>query len=234
MFTRRDFIKVMGWLGGIILTPLGRLRRWESTDLARADAPPEGELYAGFLLLPEGTPIPPMVSPSELGVPIMCGVGVGRGGPHPTAVTKYMNTHHDLAQEVSFPVYTFYKLPGHLRAAGAHLIKHETGEVFSAAVNFDSYNLEAREWEEGTVSISADPDFPRPFPLWSSNPVEPGGPATTLEKVDFLPAPGIMVVTQDGYVFHWIENEILFTMVMEHTPSLEEARSLARSLVMVE
>ncbi|NBD35313.1 MAG: hypothetical protein GVY30_04865 [Chloroflexi bacterium] len=84
------------------------------------------------------------------------------------------------------------------------------------------------------MSIWSQSDFPRPFPLWSSDPVEPGGPAVVLEKVDFLPSPGIMVTTRRGYVFHWIENDVLYTLITEFDPSREEAFALVPSLALVE
>ncbi|MEW6233180.1 MAG: hypothetical protein AB1566_12815 [Chloroflexota bacterium] len=191
-----------------------------------------GEPYAGFLLLPEGAPVPPFVHYPERGIPIMCGVGVGRGGPVPTAVTRNLNTPADLAREVHFPVYTLSLVPAGLRFTGAYLIQYMSGDIFAAWVNFASYNAATGHWE-GTVSISAQPDFPRPFPIWSSQAVEPGGTVVALEKVDLLPSPGLMVATRRGYVFHWIQNDVLCALMAEHSQSREEARALVASLVRV-
>jgi len=144
-------------------------------------------------------------------------------------VSKSLSTAADLAKEVDFPVYTFSKLPEGLRPIGANLIRHKTGEVFATSVDFQSYNKETDGWET-RVSIWAQPDFPRPFPLWSSDSVEPGGLAVVLEKVDFLPSPGIMVATQQGYVFHWIEKDVLYTLIAEADLSHEDALALVLSL----
>ncbi len=190
-----------------------------------------GEIYAGFLLLPDGAPVPPNVKYPERGMPTFCGVGAGRGGPTPTAVSKSFSTAAEMAREVDFPVYTFSKLPERLRPAGANLIRHETGEVFAALVDFQSHNGRSGDWET-TVSIWVQPEFPRPFPLWSSDPVEPGGPAVVLEKVDFLPSPGVMVATRQGAVFHWIRNDILYTLIAELGPSREEALALVSLLAL--
>lgn len=113
--------------------------------------------------------------------------------------------------------------------AGAKLIRHETGEVFAAVVDFQSQNRRSRDLET-TVSIWAQPEFPRPFPLWSSDPVEPGGPAVILEKVSFLPSPGVMVATPQGAVFHWIKDDILCTLIAELGLSHQETLTLASLL----
>ena len=238
MLTRRDFIKILAAMSGsVLLSPLSRLKglysfNGESSLEQSATLPqtsPLGEFYAGFLLLPDGAPVPPTVKYPERGMPAFCGVGAGRDGPEPTAVITSFSTVTDLAREVAFPVYTLSTLPGGLRLAGANLIRHETGEVFAAVVDFQSQNRRSRDLET-TVSIWAQPEFPRPFPLWSSDPVEPGGPAVILEKVSFLPSPGVMVATPQGAVFHWIKDDILYTLIAELGLSYQETLTLASLL----
>jgi len=207
MVTRRDFVRTMAMVGvSALLIPLDKSEWLESVEqLPKGSSlhplsfqePSGGELYGGFLLLPDGAPVPPIVRYPARGIPIVCGVGVGRGGPNPTAVSKQLDTATDLANEVDFPVYTLKECVKELRPSGANLIKYETGQVFAAAVDFQSYSKQAAKWET-TASIWAQPDFPRPFPLWASDPVEPDGPAVVLEKTDALPTPGIMVATQLG------------------------------------
>ena len=146
--------------GSVLLSPLSRLKglysfNGESSLEPSATLPqtsPLGEFYAGFLLLPDGAPVPPTVKYPERGMPTFCGVGAGRDGPEPTAVIQSFSTVTDLALEVAFPVYTLSTLPGGLRLAGANLIRHETGEVFAAVVDFQSQNRRSRDLET-TVSI---------------------------------------------------------------------------------
>lgn len=192
--------------------------------------PNEGEIWEGFLLLPEGASVPKFVIYPELGIPIVCGVGVAQGGAIPTAVSEIFNSVEALAQVVNFPVYTLDHLPEGLRVGNVHLIKHRTGEIFAAFVAFHSYNKTTNNWET-IVSIWAHPEFPRPFPLWSSNPVEPDGPAVRPMKVDFLPSPGVEVTTQAGYVYHWIRQEVLYTLTVEPSPNEKWARNIASALV---
>lgn len=241
MLTRRNFIKFLAVVGsGVLLPPLNKLRWLDLFNQHVSWGPPEtllpptsslGEIYAGFLLLPDGAPVPPNVKYPERGMPTFCGVGAGHGGPVPTAVSQSFSTAAEMAREVDFPVYIFSKLPERLRQAGATLIRYETGEVFAALVDFQSHNGRSGDWET-TVSIWAQPEFPRPFPLWSSEPVEPGGPAVALEKVDFLPSPGVMVTTRQGAVFHWIRNDVLYTLIAEPGPSHEEALALVSLLTL--
>ncbi|MDH7475772.1 MAG: hypothetical protein QHJ74_17490 [Anaerolineae bacterium] len=137
MLTRRDFIKILAAMGTVLLSPLNRLKglysfNGESSLEQSATLPqtfPLGEVYAGFLLLPDGAPVPPTVKYPERGMPTFCGVGAGRDGPEPTAVIKSFSTVTDLAREIAFPVYTLSKLTEGLRLAGANLIQHKTGEV---------------------------------------------------------------------------------------------------------
>lgn len=238
--SRRGFLRgtLFGSIGAIFVDRMGWLfpeqqRRMVSlprvsTSNALVQQSAEGELYAGFLLLPEGASIPAFVRPPEMGIPIFCGVGVGRGGPRPTAMSKSLSTVADLKKEVGFPIYTLGGAFRGLDPSAVNLIKHETGEIYAASVIFESIDKDRQSSE--IVSITAHPDFSRPFPLWSCNPVEPDGPVIILEKVDLLPSAGILVATLQGYVFQWIEKDILYTFLAENNPTREDAELLARSL----
>jgi hypothetical protein len=232
---RRGFFRQAGTLlaGFLIVGSSPKLRLGDSDENNTPNLQALlGELYAGFVLLIEGAPLPDFVIPSRNGIPIVCGVGFGRGGPKATAVTKNIDTPQNLARMARLPLYTLGKLPDSFRPAGGYQIEHESGEVFGASVNFDSYNAKTENWE-GSVGIWAQPDFPHPYPLWSSVPAEPDLPAVILEKVDFLPSRGIMVSTQDGYVFYWIENDVFYTLRAEHNPTRKEIRKLVDSLILV-
>lgn len=250
--SRRDFLKWVSAVGGAIAA---RMAGWvpevqaaptrisAQTKPARheffahvtTEPATEGELYEGFLLLPDGAPVPATVEQPKLGIPIVCGIGAG-SGVQPTAITELIDSDATLANKIAFPMYTFKNLPvengGSLRRADANLMRHSTGEVFAATIAFQAHNKISGNWETA-ISIWAEPDFPRPFPLWSSEPVEPNGPAVILEKVDFLPSPAIGVSTKTGYVFHWINNDVLYTLTMENNPSRDEARKLASLLAVV-
>lgn len=229
---RRELLKQ----GGILLagtalfqwSKLLQLGNQSHTRSLGSEPPPGVEEYAGFLLLPEGTLVPSFVRYPERGIPVFCGVG----DAEIAAVSQSLTGAEDLVKQLGFPIYTFRELPNGLRPIGANLIRYKTGEVYAASVNFGSFDQSNNS--RGMVSITAQPDFPRPFPLRSSASVEPGGPAVILQKVSFLPSPGIMVATYKGYIFFWIEEDILYTLLAEHSPSREEVQALAGSLVLLE
>jgi hypothetical protein len=188
-----------------------------------------GESFAGLLLLPEGAPVPSFVRESKLGTPIVCGIGADKGGAVATAITESFNRAEDLKEVVNFPVYTLKPMSEDFQSLGATVLKHETGEIFAISVDFQTYNDEVDNWET-TVSIWAHPDFPRPFPLWSTEPLEAGAPAIVLEKVDFLPMPGIMISTAAGHVCHWIEGEILYHLIAENSASRSNVQLIVAML----
>lgn len=225
MLSRRKFIKSVAALGGAWLATassfaqsVGREMRSDSVVPASTQTSPEGELYAGFLLLPEGAPVP-----STVRYPEYDDLGALLG--------RFLGTAEDLAKEVGFPVRTFRKPPDGLRPLGAGLSRLETGQIVAASIDFESYNEATTSWET-TVRICGMLVFPTPVPLWSGNSAEVDGPAVILQKVDFLPSSGIMVTTQAGYVFHWIEHRVFYTLTAEYGPSSEEARALADLLTL--
>jgi len=230
MATRRDFLKTISTFAAAALVPLDSIaRKWSR---GRSQAPWQGEVYAGFVILPEGDPIPSFVVPPTIPLPMVCGVGEGREGQPPFTFGRYFDTAAEVVREAGTPVYTLSRVPSGLRPSRPRVVQHLTGEVFAVSLDFESRNPITREWES-TVSIWAEPDFPRPVPLWWSDPVEPDGPSVTYQKVDDPPSPGLMVESAQGYVFHWIADDVYFIMRVENGSSEEEARGMVRQLTLV-
>lgn len=219
--SRRQFLKgAIGILGGTVaariagLFPEIQLQAIETT-VSVTQLPTQlevGELYAGFLLLSDGLPIPAFVVYPQLGPPVIC--GAGQANPELTGYGTLYSTPEDVATTADLPIYSLDGLPAELRSRGGNVIRYNTGEVYAVSVDFELFNTEVGLWET-VISIWAQPNFPRPYPLWSSEPVEPDGPAVVLEKVSLLPTPGIRTRTQHGDVFYWIQNDILFTLIQE-------------------
>lgn len=223
--SRRQFIKgVLGGLGGIIAARLGGFfpevrpllaKRIEADRVPSPILPSQldvGELYAGFLLLQEGIPLPDFIVCPEAGPPIICGVGQEK--PELTGQGILYPTLEEVINGVDFPVYTLAYLPSELRLRGGSVIRYTTGEIYSASIDFEVFNPKVDLWET-RVSIWAQPDFCTPYPLWFSSPAEAGEPSIVLEKVNFLPVPGIKAKVQQGAVYYWIENNTLFTLIQE-------------------
>jgi len=71
MLTRRSFFKFLGAVGFYALTPL---RRFFPQSPIEASYLQTGELFADFLLLPEGAILPSFVQYPKLPMPRLCGV----------------------------------------------------------------------------------------------------------------------------------------------------------------
>jgi len=234
MLNRRDFIKALGVLGAAILNPFHRWFRVQDVQAAPVvdSSLSSAEVYAGFILLTEDEPVPEFVRKPAVGPPIVCGVESGKGGPKINAVLQSFDTLEQIKERINFPIYTLNKLPDQFHPAGGYILGYDTGQIYGVSLGYQAVDTTSG-LIESTISLWAEPHFPRPFPLWSTEPVEPGGPAIVLEKVDFLPSPGIMVATPLGYVFHWIERDIFYMLIAEHHPTFDEAQALAKSLVLV-
>jgi len=222
-------LKSLAGLAGVLLMPFDRLGRLTSAPAASADAGSEGELYAGFLLLPEGVPAPSYVRGAKRGAPVFGEPGPGKTASPSAARSTYLASEAELARVVGTPCYTLANIPGGARRTKAVLIQHSTGDPYLGQVGFETYDREVDAWET-TIALEMLLDFPQPFPLWSCGPREPGGPVISFRKAEFLPVPGVMVSTARGYVFHWIQYGALYTARVEYDCSLTEAQSVIASL----
>ena len=229
MLTRRDFIKVLGTVATVVLSPVRQLGRW-SASVAENDL--AGELYSGFVLLPEGAPTPDFVAPAQLPETISCGMVEGLEGTLKEAVLIELDNLSTTKDRFSFPLYTFNLLPEQLRQGKPYILSNDLGNVYRITVPYELYDQTSSSWVTA-LTLWVDPDFPRPYPLWASEPVEPGGPAMVLEKVNFLPSPGIKIVTREGFACFWIESDALYTLIAEPSPTGPDASKLVALLAPV-
>lgn len=231
MLSRRSFIKALAAVGGVLLLPLDRLGG-RVAPVAEAQEPTVGELYEGFLLLPEGASVPSLVKYPALGTPIFGEVPAGYKRGARIAVASAMESEQALAKACGFPIYTLKTLPSGARARKPLLTRYSSGEPFWAATSFESLDPQRQQWET-TIGVCAGRVFPRPYPIRSAGVREPGVPASVPEKVSFLPSPGVMVPTARGFVFAWIESEVLYRATIELGGPRDEAIGLLGNLVRV-
>ncbi|MEM2126040.1 MAG: twin-arginine translocation signal domain-containing protein [Candidatus Methanosuratincola sp.] len=99
MLTRRDFIKFLSLVGAGTLTPLRRFLRLTSLEEAPHQQEDTGELYADFLLLPEGTAVPNFVQYPKVPMPRLCGVGAESEDTRPDAVIHFFENHEEVARK---------------------------------------------------------------------------------------------------------------------------------------
>ena len=228
MISRRDFIKFLGVLGGVILTPLGKLSPFSKADHA-PDQAYSGELYSGFVILPYGTKVPDFVEHPKLNAPIFCGVGDGPGITANT-ISFSSSSEIEVVKSLSFPIYKLSVPPNNLEAMGGCIVKHPTGDIYSINVSYGRKNSTA-DFMECVISVWAYPTFPRPFPMWLPDPVESNGKDVSLVKSTKLPTPGLMAIGSPGKSFHWIEKNILYRLIIEESSTLEDAQIIINNLI---
>ena len=151
----------------------------------------------------------------------------------PAPAASPMASRATLAERPPFPMYTLSPVPAGLRATPVSIVRNDAGVVVMAGVSFETYTeWMGQRFTEASISISAMTEFPRPFPLLVSHRGPPSGRKTVgPERVSYLPAPGVRVRTARGAVFHWIENDVLYTLQVENDATIAEAAKIARSLV---
>lgn len=235
--SRRQFLKgTLGMLGGAMTAQATRFFPELQAALAQTGNPsvppaqlPEqlevGELYGGFLLLPDDTPVPSFVQYPVSGPPVFCGVG---DNPTPSVRMQSFPTVNDVANRVNFSAYTIDSVLNNMKQIGCWLISQPTDDVYCTTVWFGNKNITDKDLE-CSISIWTYPEFPRPYPLWYDSHID-NDVHTELEKVEFLPTPGIRVTTRTGFVFYWIENNILNNLIVESTLDVDEAQKIVDSL----
>ena len=220
MLNRRDFIKLFSVAGSIVLTPIRGLGQSDRTSEAHS-ARLAGELYEGFLLLEEEIPMPEFVQ-FPTSIPAGCGVGVDSKQLRPQPIGRFFESPADLAQEMLFRLYLPEKVPDGLRYGKSFAMSNDHGLLYDVSVAFEAYNSSVQLWET-VASLSIQLQFPKPLPLYVTQPID-NVPGVTYDKVDFLPSPGLQMVTQTGFVYYWIENEIFYSLILEPCPDETTAR----------
>lgn len=231
--SRRSFLRgtLFGSVGAIITSRMGWLFPESQPMLARAtDAKTsqslvEGEVYEGFLLLPEDAPMPESVQCAP--APILC-MEDGQSDPAFIGEVIRFNSIEELINHISFPIYIPATLPSNLRFDSANVIRFaQSGDIFVATINFSAISM-----GQSRISVRARPVYPRPYPVWPvHSPASKEKSIVHPEKVTFLPTPGVMRPSATGHVLNWIQEDVQFTLVAEHNPNREAAVDIAKSLV---
>jgi hypothetical protein len=234
MWSRRQFIKTIGALGGALLMPFRKIKQVESLGLADEESSPEMELYEGFVILPENAPLPPVVLCAP--APILCNSDE-KLDPSAEAFrgeTSWFDSMDELASQVSFPVYIPGRLPADVRFLQGYVGRFaKSQKIYESRIDFG-----LTDGHQALISLSARPIFPRPYPVWRSSShreeqlhLEQDSTATFPEKVDFTPAPGLMAPTEQGYVVYWMKQDVLYTLFLDYDSSREVAVDIVMSVI---
>lgn len=186
----------MSVLGGILLSPISKMGVLKYSDINNTDISSNGELYAGFVLLQEGTPIPEFVINPKNFFP-------------QNVISVFYDSITQLRNDVSFLVYTLSEIPRGNHSLQCCIVKDHQENVYYVNQSFLNSNNEL------VASIWAQPDFLRPLPLWSSKSSENGGLFFNFEKISFQEKSAIRVKDNNYRVYHWIESDIFYTFSVD-------------------
>jgi hypothetical protein len=200
---RRRLLRQSLALAGLAL--LRRIPGGTHAPRTAGSAPPrlgpgEGELWEGFVLLPEGAPLPSFVTCAP--APILC----QSADPEKDLWGETLEAPDEgpLRAAPGLPVPMLEGWP--LRQTTVIRFQQD-GRLFAALLEFGE--------EETIVRLWASPVYPQPFPVWPVYlPDRPGMPIPP-EKVFFTPRPGVLRPTLMGVEVLWIQEGILYTLSIQ-------------------
>lgn len=226
MFNRRDFIRLLSLGSVAIFTPLRRFglvnKRNPSQESQGTD-----ELYAGFVLLSENEPIPDFVEFPKVVAPDECGVETDS---KLNSITKFYKTPSELSEDVGFRIYLPKELPDGVREGRSYTFSNSSGQIYEAWLSYEGYRSEVDSWMT-VISLGIQLFFAKPLPMWKQAPVEANVRGVEFNKVDYLPVAGLQTITNDGFIYYWIDNDFFYRLIFEPFEGEGLTKNLIKSLV---
>jgi len=219
---RRRLLQQGAVLAGLAL--VNRLMGWPrtlgvGTDNALSTPSDTGaiEVWEGFVLLPEGAPVPSFVTCAP--APVLCQTD---GAPDAEALRGEVQALQGLQEARAYQWIPLYQPIGYPFRHGIVIRFQESGQVFCLMLDFGV--------GEQQVSLWARPIYPQPFPVWPVR--RPDQPEDLIKpmKISFTPAPGLLLPTVSGYMVHWIENNVLYTLIIHRDSDGSLTYKIANSL----
>lgn len=230
---RRQFLKNTLSAFGVIF--LGRIHKSfpQYTQIfAHADEQmhlrlQESEFYEGFLILPEEAPIPDFVQRGR-GINL-CQADV-LDDPALVGETVKFSSPEEMQDFVSFPLFTLNELPIGIEFVSAYVDRYvQSSEIWRASVYFGA----GSDYSQ-LISIHARPEYHRPFPVWPVRyPDAHDVGAISPEKISTSQRSIVLLPSVSGNLLQWIEQDILYSLVVEHDKSREVALAVLDSLIQV-
>lgn len=225
--SRRQFLKgSLGMLGGAMVSQAARLFPELQAALAQGENPSgtpvqplvqseTGELYEGFLLLPDPDELP--------------NVSIEETRRDEVEIVPLGSVSEALTF-VSFPLYALRTLPPGISFAGTYLEKYKSSQQPQAcAINY----LSKQRSDLVAISITALAEYPKPYPIRPVHKLKNSYEEIEFiypEKVSFLPTPGLVIPSAEGHLLLWIQDDVLYSLISEHVASREAAVNLAKAL----
>lgn len=229
---RRQFLKdTLSTLGGIFLGRIGKPFPLHKQTFVNASEQehlifPEGEFYEGFLLLPEGATIPDFV---RQGRSINLCQTDHNDSDLVGETLKFINLEQ-MRDFVSFPLFTLKELPPGVEFLSANIDRYiQSGEIWKASIYFgieDDYSQ--------LISLHARPEYHLPFPVWPVHyPDTHDADSISPEKLYTSQKSILLLPTVSGNLLQWIEQDILYSLAVEHNNSREAALAVLDSLIQI-
>jgi hypothetical protein len=232
MLNRRDFIKMVGGLGVLVLTPIDKLVNRRPLSLTGVN-PEKGELYAGFYLLPQDAPLPSFIDIPA--VPILDHVADegAFSSDQFKGSTYYYESIDALKADVQLPLFVPSAPSDWAPFHGSVTRFKGSGAVWEIR-----YGFWAKADQSPLVTFLARPVFSHPYPVWpvvdlvkiTTANVWEKAPVINPEKVQFTPTPGILLPLDQGYTVQWIDHDILYTVFIENQSRRAFAENFISSL----
>lgn len=230
---RRHFLKWMGAAAAaapvVAFAGEGAVRDRIITPGTPLERDPGYELYAGFVLLKNDQAIPDFVQPAALEQSLGCGLGQS-GARKAQTQTESFDSPEELAANLTFKLYGINDLPEGMRIGACSLRRHNSGRIMHANLAYQYWEAELGDWAT-LISVFAQTSYSRPYPLHAETPLEPDGPAVALRKTNQLPRPGVLVHNGFGESYHWIEDDVLYSLDCQHSDLVPDTRHLIQHLI---
>lgn len=223
MLSRRDFIKIMGIVGSLVITPIEKLMRL-IIHSHNIDSLPH-ETYEGFLLLEWDAPLPSFVEVAPC--PILGEVKLVDEKDESRASANrgeslWFDNLDELIKNLNFPIFTLASLPDKIVFLKGGIIRFaESAKIWECRIDF-GYEHDG----EPLINLWASPIFSRPYPVWPDIAYSEEDLNQTIsdeqfyiqnpQKISFTPTPGILKTINQGYMLQWITNDILYTFTTIH------------------
>jgi len=228
MVSRRSFVRGLAIASGIVLSPLSQL--FKSISRVQAQNCSHGDLYAGFLLLDAGDPLPSCVTLPTVPIPNVCGAGDDDDDSGMAKPTSYQSIQ-DMANSATFNVYKLSPTPTGLDLGELMIIYDPNDGEYMGLV---SYEANQQTDPISCIRITTEVDVSSPYPLWPDiADVNDTHTGLTWQQVSFLPTAGVFSESQAGFISHWIEDGILYTLIDNHSTTSTQAAALASTLTIV-
>ncbi len=216
MITRRNVIKKVAIAGGLLLFPFTQFRKIKLflSNSPKTTLPAEsGDLFAGFLILPENTTLPSFIVPPRY---LTDAVNNHRNLPIGSSFWFQQYSYssiQEMVNDIKVPMFCLKDLPDQLFFGHAYILADEIGNVQSEWISYDTFNSEI-SCTESVIALRAEPDYYRPYPIWQNPQVEPDYPGSVIEKISNPTRQGILMISSEERVYYWIENDVLYSMII--------------------